>query len=46
MVRAREGRHPKTFEEKREYWRTTIRARAGPTLEDTAPIMDTTRTPR
>lgn len=45
MVRPRQNHVGKTQTEKRRYWNTVIRAQAGPTLEDTAPIIDTTDTP-
>ncbi|MGD0626742.1 MAG: hypothetical protein ABSB32_18790 [Thermodesulfobacteriota bacterium] len=41
MPRTRETHISKTPEERRLYWQTVIRA-AGPTLEDTTPIIDTT----
>ena len=42
MVRVRDAHNPKTYEEKREYFKTMIRSPAGPTLEDMGPIIDTT----
>ena len=41
MVRPRQRHVGKTQADKRLYWETIIRARPGPTLEDT-PIIDTT----
>lgn len=45
MSRARGGHIPKSEEERRRYWENTIRVPAGPTLEDTAPVVDTTDQP-
>ena len=42
MPRPRETHRSKTLEEKRRYWNNVIRTPTGPTLEDTAPIIDTT----
>jgi hypothetical protein len=42
MPRARAGHHPKTEEERREYFNTTIRPESRPTSEDRHPIIDTT----
>ena len=42
MDRTTQSHASKTQVERRRYWKTVIQAPAGPTLEDTAPVIDTT----
>lgn len=41
VSRTRQGHHSKSIGERKRYWDTVIRA-PGPTMEDSAPIIDTT----